>query len=180
MRRLVAILSTMIVAAVVTVGVVPTATALNGWSSWGTLRAFGNGGEGQAGGDWAVERTLDGTKYSARFKSRIVKTPTRHRGVYIVHAPQSNAGSCATSSTTLTYKYSSVSTSYSCSQQFYSAGSKKSTRRTSTSSNSTWIHQRQDPNWTASTARGRVKVCLDLVLKKDPCSGFNASNPDTY
>lgn len=164
----------------------PAATwALNNASTWAReknpLYARGYGSTGHGYGFWSVVRTGDGTVSRATGTTFLDFNADNHR-IFFSTQSQSNAGRCR-AGTSLAFDFmgtgGAYGESYSCTQDFFDYESEVQSEH----------HQRRlgkagvtasavNPN--GSVMRARVKVCLDIPWRPDPCSGWNFSGADRY
>jgi hypothetical protein len=162
---------------------VGTAHAYNTASWWNVssspLVTTGYGSTAKAYGYIYIFNGSNGTRLYHKAWNKF--TDADNHRAYLNVVTQYNAGSCRNESTTTTVKGVSVSSSSSCSRQFYNYGGGRVDGLNYTSSS--WIAMPTTNYGVHSGAdRGRVKdtLCIDVPWRVDPCGGVVYSDSDTW
>jgi hypothetical protein len=168
----------------ITLAVPATAYAKDKPSDWATsgtpLAASGYGSTATGYGNFRVTNTSNGTTARAAGYNK-VRNADNHKAFFDMQ-PQSNAGRCAAGTSLgidILGTGGAFGKSYSCTQAFYDKGDKKQSKHTSSS---TFVYTTADvdADGNANIMRAKVRECLDVPWRSDPCTGWGISGADTY
>jgi hypothetical protein len=155
--------------ALMCVGMTPDLANAREKVSWWRTTAVSVSGYGSTGygyGSFKVTNyPMNGSGTRAEVHGRIrINNADNHR-VYLTNNFQSNAGNCVAPTYT------------SCSQSWYHHATVDSTKVQDSSYRNTYPSVAADSG--ASYMRARVKVCLDIPWRTDPCTGYYNSDGDS-
>lgn len=160
-----------------------TSHAYNTASYWNTsaspLVTTGYGSTAKAYGYIYVYNGSNGTRLYHKAWNRFIDADN-HRA-YISVTTQYNAGSCRNDSATVSYKGVQVSSSSSCSGQFFDHGGGRIDGLNYTSSS--WIAMpTMNYGVHGGADRGRVEdvLCIAVPWRFDPCGGASYSSSDSW
>ena len=161
-----------------------TAHAINTNSYWNSksvpLKVTGHGSTAKAYGFVKVFHSSNGTKLGS-YGYNTFTDADNHRA-YTHAISQFNAGTCSTHTATVAYKGVQVSSSSNCWAQFADAtvlGRADGLNYTT----SAWVSLpgRSVPvHRGADQGRARVRLCIDIPWRSDPCTGYSYSATDSW
>jgi hypothetical protein len=173
-----------LVAALASVGTAATAQAFNSPSWWAPasvpLVASGYGSKAWAAGTARMTYTSGGTRLynTGQYKFH---NGDNHRP-YLVGSSEWNAGYCRNYSATVAYKGVAVASSSACQRAFYDGQdfSRVDGVGSTTAKWTTFSVRTAAPNAGSDRGRARVRVCIDIPLRSDVCSGTAYSQADSF
>ncbi|MFV0633795.1 hypothetical protein [Demequina sp.] len=100
---------------------------------------------------------------------------------YFLGTSEWNAGTCGGMGLTIRVKGVEVGASGSCAATFYEgADLPRATGKSDGTTSRQLLIKSAKPNTGSDRGRARVRVCIDVPLKFDPCSGQFISAADTF
>ena len=160
------------------------ADAYNTAGSWNTsaspLKVTGYGSTAQAYGSAWIYNGSSGTRVytSANYKF----TDGDNHQPFLEGTSEWNAGTCGLEGVTVQVKGVAVGASATCAAVFYD-GQNFSRVNGSTSNVTAWTalgSMSAAPNSGSDRGRAVVRLCLDIPLRYDPCTGYSYSPADTF
>lgn len=155
-------------------------------TSWWALKdtrlvASGYDSKAYGYGKWRVALKDSGTLGLATGYLKI-ENAANHKAFFVL-TNQYNAGRCV-SGLSLAFDFrghgGALGIDYSCAQEYYTDRAVESTRSISYKWDGEPHYASRQVSDGATRARARVKVCLDIPLRNDVCTGHRYSGIDTY
>ena len=172
------------VALAATLGGSVAANAINSPGVWNTqaspLYLTSYGSKAWAAGSAYVSNGSNGTRIYNTGTHKF--TDADNHRPYLKATSEWNAGTCASSSTTVVYKGVEVGASSSCAQSFYD-GKDYGRADGVAYTTSTWksfTTQSAAPNAGSDRGRSKVQLCIDIPWRVDACTGSSYSAADSF
>lgn len=178
------VLAMLVVATAAGASLAAPAQAYNHYEYWNKssspLVKSGYGSTAKAYGKSRIFNGSDGTKIYNYAWNKF--TDADNHRAYLEGTSEWNAGSCRNYSATVTIYAVAVASSTSCSREYYDgANFSRANGLNYTKSSWTAMPTRgAAPNSGSDRGRAKVKLCIDIPWRTDPCTGYSMRGFDTF
>lgn len=184
LKRLRGITAALVIAVAATLGGSTAAQAYNVTGWWNVksdplYKAY-SGSKAWAAGSAYIKNSTDGTRIYNTGSNKF--TDADNHRPYVEGVSEWNAGTCRALTTTVTYNGVGVAASKPCARTFYD-GNKFDRANGVTYTTQTWTalpSRSAKPNSGSDRGRVKVKLCIDVPIHFDSCTGYSYSPADSY